>query len=142
MSVDRMESLTNHGNDMDHTRSAGCERRPHIFCDVALIRGRGTYTMLADGAHEAAPLGSLTRSEPATGELAYYRCRSPAAVPVPLREVVGVAGRRWTIEESFQASKTRTGLDQHQVRRWDSWLPPLDHPRHARLRTPRRPHRN
>ncbi|WP_158292911.1 MULTISPECIES: transposase [Kribbella] len=28
---------------------------------------------------------------------------------------------RWTIEESFHASKTLTGLDQHQVRRWDSW---------------------
>jgi hypothetical protein len=54
MSVDQMESLTNHGNEMDHTRSAGGERRPHVFCDVALIRGRGTSTMLADGAHEAA----------------------------------------------------------------------------------------
>jgi hypothetical protein len=32
-----------------------------------------------------------------------------------------VAGRRWTIEESFQAGKTLTGLDQHQVRRWTSW---------------------
>jgi hypothetical protein len=40
---------------------------------------------------------------------------------VPLRELVRVAGRRWTIEESFQASKTLTGLDQHQVRRWTSW---------------------
>jgi hypothetical protein len=25
------------------------------------------------------------------------------------------------VEESFQASKGLTGLDQHQVRRWDSW---------------------
>jgi hypothetical protein len=32
-----------------------------------------------------------------------------------------VAGRRWTVEESFQASKTLTGLDQHQVRHWTSW---------------------
>jgi SRSO17 transposase len=54
-----------------------------------------------------------------TGELAYYRCWSPE--PVPLRELVRVAGRRWTVEESFQASKTLTGLDQHQVRRWTSW---------------------
>jgi len=61
----------------------------------------------------------LIRRNNATGELAYYRCWSPA--PVPLRELVHVAGRRWTIEESFQASKTLTGLDQHQVRRWDSW---------------------
>ena len=40
---------------------------------------------------------------------------------MPLRELVRVAGRRWTIEESFQAGKTLTGLDQHQVRRWTSW---------------------
>ena len=40
---------------------------------------------------------------------------------MPLRDLVRVAGRRWTIEESFQASKTLTGLDQHQVRRWTSW---------------------
>jgi hypothetical protein len=40
---------------------------------------------------------------------------------VPLRDLVRVAGRRWTIEESFQGGKTLTGLDQHQVRRWTSW---------------------
>ena len=28
---------------------------------------------------------------------------------------------RWTTEENFQASKGLTGLDEHQVRRWDSW---------------------
>jgi SRSO17 transposase len=61
----------------------------------------------------------LIRRNNATGELAYYRCWSPA--PVPLHELVRVAGRRWTIEESFQASKNLTGLDQHQVRRWTSW---------------------
>ncbi|WP_026270051.1 hypothetical protein [Salinispora arenicola] len=32
-----------------------------------------------------------------------------------------VAGIRWSIEESFQAAKSQVGLDQHQVRRWDSW---------------------
>ena len=40
---------------------------------------------------------------------------------MPLRELVRVAGRRWTIEECFQAGKGLTGLDQHQVRRWTSW---------------------
>ena len=32
-----------------------------------------------------------------------------------------VAGIRWTVEEAFQAAKGQVGLDQHQVRRWDSW---------------------
>jgi SRSO17 transposase len=59
------------------------------------------------------------RRNNASGELAFYRCWSPA--PVPLRELVRVAGRRWTVEGSFQAAKTLTGLDQHQVRRWTSW---------------------
>jgi hypothetical protein len=40
---------------------------------------------------------------------------------VPLSTLVAVAGRRWTIEESFQAGKGLTGLDEHQVRRWTSW---------------------
>ena len=50
--------------------------------------------------------------------------RSTAATPrssVPLRELVRVAGRRWTVEESFQAGKGLAGLDEHQVRRWTSW---------------------
>jgi len=32
-----------------------------------------------------------------------------------------VAGRRWTVEESFQTGKELAGLDEHQVRRWTSW---------------------
>lgn len=61
----------------------------------------------------------LIRRNNGTGEVAYYRCHAPE--PVPLRELVRVAGRRWTVEESFQASKGLTGLVQHQVRRWTSW---------------------
>ena len=61
----------------------------------------------------------LVRRHRDTGELAFYRCYSPQLVP--LRELVRVAGRRWTIEESFQAGKGLAGLDEHQVRRWTSW---------------------
>jgi SRSO17 transposase len=61
----------------------------------------------------------LIRRHPEHGELAFYRCYSPR--PVPLTELVRVAGVRWRIEESFQATKTLTGLDEHQVRRWTSW---------------------
>ena len=61
----------------------------------------------------------LIRRHRRTGELAFYRCYSPALVP--LRELVRVAGRRWTVEESFQAAKGLAGLDEHQVRRWTSW---------------------
>jgi SRSO17 transposase len=61
----------------------------------------------------------LIRRTPRTGELAFYRCYAPH--PVPLAALVKVAGRRWTVEENFQAGKGLTGLDEHQVRRWTSW---------------------
>ena len=61
----------------------------------------------------------LVRRNQTTGELAFYRCYAPRIVA--LRELVRVAGRRWTIEESFQAGKGLAGLDEHQVRRWTSW---------------------
>ena len=61
----------------------------------------------------------LIRRTPRTGELAFYRCYAPHRVP--LATLVKVAGRRWTVEENFQAGKALTGLDEHQVRRWTSW---------------------
>jgi SRSO17 transposase len=70
----------------------------------------------------AAPAGQrslLIRRNNTTGELAYFRCY--AAAPVSLATLVRVAGRRWSVEESFQAGKGLAGLDQHQVRRWNSW---------------------
>ncbi|MFJ4680621.1 IS701 family transposase [Kitasatospora sp. NPDC088783] len=61
----------------------------------------------------------LVRRNRRTGELAFYRCYSPRSVP--LNTLVTVAGRRWTVEETFQAAKGLAGLDEHQVRRWISW---------------------
>ena len=61
----------------------------------------------------------LVRRRILDGELAYYRCWSPR--PVPLQALVRVAGIRWSVEECFQAAKGQVGLDQHQVRKWDSW---------------------
>ena len=61
----------------------------------------------------------LIRRNRRTGELAFYRCYAP--LPVPLQTLAKVAGRRWTIEEAFQAGKGLCGLDQHQVRTWKSW---------------------
>ncbi|MFI6079385.1 IS701 family transposase [Actinoplanes sp. NPDC051343] len=61
----------------------------------------------------------LIRRHRRHGELAFYRCYAPA--PVPLRVLVAVAGRRWSVEESFQAGKGLAGLDEHQHRRWQPW---------------------
>jgi SRSO17 transposase len=61
----------------------------------------------------------LIRRSRRTGELAYYRCYHPT--PVRMIQLVAVAGRRWTIEESFQGGKGLAGLDEHQVRHWLPW---------------------
>ena len=52
-------------------------------------------------------------------DLAYYLCHGPERTP--LRELVRVAGARWAIEETFETAKGQVGLDQYQVRRYDSW---------------------
>ena len=56
-------------------------------------------------------------SEPT--ELAYFRVFGPAGTSV--EEMVRVAGRRWAIEESFEAAKETVGLDQYEVRKWTAW---------------------
>jgi hypothetical protein len=61
----------------------------------------------------------LIRRSRGTGELAYYSCFSHQ--PVPLTELVRVAGSRWRVEETFQTEKGLAGLDEHQVRRFPSW---------------------
>lgn len=83
-----------------------------------------SWAWIAIGAEDDADPASgqhhlLIRRNDTTGELAYHRCYTPT--PVPLMTLVRVAGQRWRIEESFQAGKGLTGLDQHQVRRWISW---------------------
>jgi SRSO17 transposase len=60
----------------------------------------------------------LIRRRISDGELAFYRCWAPH--PVPLHALVRVAGIRWNVETCFQTGKT-IGLDEPQVRRWNSW---------------------
>jgi SRSO17 transposase len=94
-----------------HSAGAGSHGpRIYSWAWIALLPEEDTNT----GEHYL-----LIRRNEATGELAYLRCYAPR--PVTLHTLVSVAGQRWRIEESFQAAKSLTGLDQHQVRRWTSW---------------------
>jgi SRSO17 transposase len=61
----------------------------------------------------------LIRRRITDGELAFYRCHAPTQVGLPT--LVRIAGTRWAVECCFQNAKGAVGLDQHQVRRWDSW---------------------
>ena len=90
--------------------SAGAGAKGHRFYDWAVVE-------LADSRPGTRHL--LIRRNRSSGELAYYRCYSPAAVP--LTELVRVAGARWRVEEFFQAGKGLAALDEHQVRRYVSW---------------------
>jgi SRSO17 transposase len=65
------------------------------------------------------PGHSLLIRRSSDGTLAFYRCWSPA--PVPLTALVRVAGMRWSVEEQFQAAKSQAGLDHYQVRTWTGW---------------------
>jgi SRSO17 transposase len=61
----------------------------------------------------------VRRSISRPSELAYYICR--ASTPVPVAELVRVAGSRWGVEETFQFAKNETGLDHYQVRKYNAW---------------------
>ena len=65
--------------------------------------------------------GRFARVEPRRRALGPCQAGTVAA-RLPL--LVKVAGIRWTTEENFQASQGLTGLDEHQVRRWDCWYRP------------------
>lgn len=90
--------------------SAGTGAKGHRFYDWAIVH-------IADDRPGHRQL--LVRRNRRTGELAFYHCYSPTAVP--LSTLVRVASRRWTVEETFQSGKELAGLDEHQVRRWTSW---------------------
>ena len=93
--------------------SAGAGAHGHRIYSWAWI------TLLAEDDTDTGHHHLLIRRNDRTGELAYQRCYSPR--PTTLHALVAVAGQRWRIEETFQAAKGLTGLDQHQVRRWRSW---------------------
>jgi SRSO17 transposase len=96
-------------------RSAGPGSKGPRFYDWAWLADVITDNDPDDGGHHSL----LIRCNITTGELAFYRCWAPG--PVSLAQLVRIAGIRWTVEESFQAAKGQIGLDQHQVRRWQSW---------------------
>lgn len=61
----------------------------------------------------------VRRSISKPAELAFYLAYSPR--PATLRELVRVAGTRWTVEECFQAGKNEAALDHYQLRLYRAW---------------------
>jgi SRSO17 transposase len=52
-------------------------------------------------------------------ELAYYLSYGPKETSVG--ELIRIAGRRWVIEDCFEATKAEVGLDEYEVRKWEAW---------------------
>ena len=94
--------------------SAGPGAKGPRWYDWALIEAADRAVTCGDGCHWL-----LIRRRISDGELAFYRAH--ATGPVPLAQLVRVAGSRWKIEDGFAASKELAALDQHQVRGWTSW---------------------
>ena len=82
-------------------------------------KGQRLYDwLLIDPGNDAHHL-LVRRSISTPSELAYYIVHSSS--PVPLVELVRVAGSRWGVEETFQFAKNETGLDHYQVRKYHAW---------------------
>jgi SRSO17 transposase len=68
-------------------------------------------------------------------DLAYFVVFGPAAAR--LLDLARVAGRRWLVEECFEAAKQEVGLADYEVRSWRARLAPARHARDAGARPPR-----
>jgi hypothetical protein len=53
-----------------------------------------------------------------TGQLSFYRCRTPG--PVPLSRLIAIASARWRVVD-HQLARQSASLDAGQVIRWKSW---------------------
>jgi SRSO17 transposase len=94
--------------------SAGPGAKGPRWYDWALIEVTDPAVTEGGGPHWL-----LIRRRISDGEYAFYRAHAPH--PVPLAQLVRVAGSRWKIEDGFAAGKELAALDEHQVRSWTSW---------------------
>lgn len=94
--------------------SAGPGAKGPRWYDWALIEAADPAVTEGGGPHWL-----LIRRRISDGELAFYRAHAPH--PVPLAQLVKVAGSRWKVEDGFAGGKELAALDEHQVRTWASW---------------------
>lgn len=61
------------------------------------------------------PVGSKN-----SDDIAIFRCSAPAE-KINLQSLASAAGQRWAIETCFEEAKDLLGMDQYEVRNWNSW---------------------
>jgi SRSO17 transposase len=115
----RFDTPTNRVRADDLTRTSGKKGWQRLSAGQG-SKGHRLYDwLLVDPGGTGGRLLLVRRSISNPSELAYYICHS--TYPVPVAELVRVAGSRWAVEETFQFAKNETGLDHYQVRKYDAW---------------------
>jgi SRSO17 transposase len=103
----------------DHTAAAEHSDRNTKASKRKISKGR-TISKISKGGARAEVRGKGgDQTAGADEQYAYFLCYH--RLGTTLGELIQVAGRRWGIEESFAITKSETGLDEHQVRRWTAW---------------------
>ena len=110
--------------------SAGPGAKGPRWYDWALIEAADPAVTEGAGPHWL-----LIRRSISDGEYAFYRAHAPG--PVPLAQLVKVAGSRWKVEDGFAGSKELGRPGRAPGPQLDL-LAPVDHPGPARPRVPGR----
>src|SRR5437763_6170384 len=98
--------------------SAGAGRQGARLYDWARVR----LLPPPDGGGDAPPRERwllVRRSIADPADLAYFVAFAPAGLR--LVDLARVAGRRWLVEECFEAAKQEVGLADYEVRSWRGW---------------------
>lgn len=98
-----LQHADGHSHLLASTNPAAVSYDPAFTYEIAVIVREGLRRMYGD------------RPE----DVFYYLGYAPVGTGVD--RPVSVAGRRWAIEECFQAAKNECGLDHYEVRRYVGW---------------------
>jgi len=101
-----MRASAGAGSKGDRLYDWTCVPLPEPVSETSSGRGMGRWLL-------------MRRSIEDPTEYAYYLSYGPAETSV--HELIRIAGRRWAIEDSFEAAKGEVGLDEYEVRKWDGW---------------------
>jgi SRSO17 transposase len=80
---------------------------------------RQRVTLCRDGLPDRTVWLVVKRSLSTTPKYWYYISNAPASAPLSL--FVWMSGRRWSIEQCFEESKSEVGMDHYEIRTYEGW---------------------
>ena len=99
--------------------SKGARLHDWSYLDLADLDAQEFYAQAFDGPPGLWTRGLLVRRCIADGSMAFFSTWCPRGTT--LETLVAVEGRRWAIEDSFEAAKNELGLDHNETRSWHGW---------------------